>query len=88
MHARGAIHIAKNLSTSNSDTVNARQDGILDIVALESGRHVCCQAERVDAMHELEGVLEAKLEDDTCESSRSDFLIPKEGINEDSQCEG
>jgi hypothetical protein len=65
VHAGVAIHVAENLSTTDTDTVDTGEDGILDLLELEASRHVGRETDGVGAVDELESTLEAELEDDT-----------------------
>jgi hypothetical protein len=62
--SRLAVHVAKDLSASDTDPVDARVDRVGDVSELETGGHVGDESGLVSEVDELERVLEADLEDD------------------------
>jgi hypothetical protein len=65
VHSRVVVHVTKNLSTTNPDSINAGQNGILDLLELEASRHISRKTYRVRTMDEFEGTLETELKDNT-----------------------
>jgi hypothetical protein len=61
---RLAVHVAQDLSTSDTDPVDARVDSVGDVGELEARGHVGDEPRLVREVDELERVLEADLEDD------------------------
>jgi hypothetical protein len=65
VHAGVAIHVTEDLSTTDTNTVDAGEDGIGDLLELEASRHVSSETDGVSTVDELESALEAELENDT-----------------------
>jgi hypothetical protein len=73
---RLAVHVAQDLSTSDTDPVDARVDSVGDVGELEARGHVGDEPRLVREVDELERVLEADLEDDeTAEGGELDASL-------------